>query len=180
MQNYTLSILVENASGVLSQVTRLFSRKGYNINSLAVGKTHDPEISRITVIVPGDELMVKLLTTQLNKMLCVLSVQVLSDGKSVERELILIKVKAADRTVRDEIIQIVNIFRANIIDIGLESLTISQVGDLEKTDAMLNLMEQFGILETVRTGMIALERGANSIYDRNKDKEEYNYGKNVL
>lgn len=180
MEYYTLSILVENASGVLSQVTRLFSRKNYNIHSLAVGETHDPEISRITVSVRCDELMVKLLAAQLSKMLCVLSVQILNDENSVERELILIKVKASDRTVRDEIIQIVNIFRANIIDIGLESLTISQVGDQEKTKAMLNLMEQFGILEVVRTGMIALERGVNSIYDRNKDKEEYNYGKNVL
>lgn len=180
MEHYTLSILVENTSGVLSQVTRLFSRKGYNIDSLAVGETLDPEISRITVIVQGDELVIKLLTAQLSKMLSVLSVQVLSSEDSIQRELVLIKVKAADKAVRDEIIQIANIFRASIIDIGRQALTISHLGDQEKTKAMLNLMDEFGIIEVVRTGMIALERGANSIYDLNKDKEEYNYGKNVL
>lgn len=180
MEYYTLSILVENTAGVLSQVTRLFARKGYNIDSLAVGETHDPEISRITVIVQGDELVIKLLSAQLSKMLNVLSVQVLSDEDSVRRELVLIKVKADNKTVRDEIIQIANVFRASIIDIGRQALTISHLGDKEKTNAMLNLMDEFGILEVARTGMIALERGANSIYDLNKDKEEYNYGKNVL
>jgi len=180
MEKYTLSVLVENSAGVLSQVTRLFSRKGYNIDSLAVGETDDPEISRITIIVLGDDQIMKQLYAQLSKLLPVLSVQILSADNSVERELVLIKVRTNGRTERDEVIQICNIFRASVIDIHLDSLTIALVGDAEKSKAMLNLLGEFGILELVRTGMIALERGASSIYDRNKDKEEYYYGKNVL
>lgn len=180
MAQHTLSILVENAAGVLSQVIRLFSRKGYNIDSLAVGETDNPEISRITVIVKGDDLMVRQITSQLSKLLPVSSVTALSSENSIERELVLVKVAAPNRSARDEVIQIVNIFRANIIDVSMETLTISIVGAGEKTGAILNLLKEFGILEIVRTGMIALERGVSTIYDRNKDKEDYNYGKIVL
>lgn len=180
MEQYKLSILVENSAGVLSQVTRLFSRKSYNIHSLAVGITNDPEVSRITVITFGDELMIKQLSNQLSKLLPVLSVQVLSADNSIERELILAKVRAADKSARDEVIQIVNIFRASILDVGRESLTICIVGNKEKSNALLKLLGEFDILEVARTGMIALERGVSTIYDQNKDKEEYSYGKNVL
>jgi len=180
MELYTLSILVENSAGVLSQVTRLFSRKSYNIHSLAVGVTDDPEVSRITIITMGDELMMKQLSSQLNKLLPVLSVAILSDDNSIERELILVKVKAEDRGTRDEIIQLVSIFRASILDVGCKALTVCIVGNKEKSNALLKLLAEFDILEVARTGMIALERGVNTIYDRNKDEEEYNYGKNVL
>lgn len=180
MQSNTLSILVENSAGVLSQVIRLFSRKGYNIDSLAVGVTTDPEVSRITIVTKGDDLMVKQISSQINKLLPVLSVRVLAVDDAVERELLLVKVKASDRSTRDEIIQLVNVFRASILDIGRETVTVAIVGTHEKSSALLNLLEEFGILEIARTGMIALQRGADTIYDRNRDKEEYDYGKNVL
>jgi len=180
MEQYTLSILVENTAGVLSQVTRLFSRKGYNIESLAVGVTDNPEISRITIIALGNDLMIRQLSNQLSKLLPVISVRVLSDQNSVQRDLVLVKVKTENMAERAEIIQIVDIFRASILDIGRGSLTVAIVGDSEKSGAMLNLLEEFGILEIARTGMVALERGSGTIYDSNKDKEEFSYGKNVL
>ncbi len=177
---YTLAILVENSAGVLSQVSRLFSRKGYNIESIAAGTTQDPNITRITIISVGDELMITQVANQLRKLLPVLSVNVLDDQKSIQRELILVKVKAETREKREEVIQMVNVFRASVLDMSRESLTIAIVGNAEKSKALLNLLDDFGILEIARTGMIALERGSNTIYDQNKEEGEYNYGKNVL
>lgn len=180
MQHHTLSVLVENSAGVLSQVSRLFSRRGYNIESLAVGVTTDPTISRMTIIVNGDDLMATQIASQLRKLQPVISVQQLSSDQSVYRELLLIKVKAETRDKRDEVIQISNIFRANIIDVSRSALTVSITGDTDKTDALLRLLDEFGILEMVRTGIVALERGPYTIYDDNKEKGEFNYGKNVL
>lgn len=180
MKQYTLAVLVENNAGVLSQVSRLFSRKGYNIESLAVGVTDDPAISRITIVMIGDDLVVKQMASQLSKLRPVISVQRLVPGKSVRRELLMIKVKAETREGRDELIQIVNIFRANIIDVSRSTLTVEITGDAEKTGAFLGLLEGFGILELARTGLIALERGQYTIHDDNKEKGEFNYGKNVL
>jgi len=180
MKHNTLSILVENSAGVLSQVIRLFSRKGYNIDSLAVGETHDPAISRITVVLQGDSLAIRQISSQLHKLIPVHSVKVLDPDDSIERELIFVKVKADSRSVRDEIIQLVGVFRAHIIDIDLQTVTVSIVGAGDKSRALLNLLDEFGIMEIARTGMIALERGATTIYDRNKTEEEYDYGKHVL
>ncbi|MDD4714932.1 MAG: acetolactate synthase small subunit [Oscillospiraceae bacterium] len=180
MKQHTLSVLVENNAGVLSQVSRLFSRKGYNIESLAVGVTDDPSVSRMTILMVGDDLMVRQVASQLSKLRPVISVQRLDPGKSVRRELLLIKVKAETREKRDEIIQIVNIFRANIIDVSRSALTVELTGDAEKTGAILALLKEFGILELARTGMVALERGPITIYDDNKEKGEFNYGKDVL
>lgn len=180
LKRHTLSVLVENAAGVLSQVSRLFSRKGYNIESLAVGTTDDPTISRITIEVMGDDQMVEQLMNQLRKLFPVYSVQRLDPERSIRRELVLIKVGAATPEVRNEIIQIANIFRASIIDVSLQSLTLALIGDESKADAMQNLLKTFGILELVRTGMVALERGKYTINDDNKEKGEFNYGKNVL
>ena len=129
---HTLSVLVENTAGVLSQVSRLFSRKGYNIESLAVGTTDDPKVSRITIEIDTDD------------------------------------ASAA---------QIANIFRASIIDVSISSLTIAVIGAESKVDAIQRLLQGFGILEMVRTGMVALERGDSTINDNNKEKGEFNYGK---
>lgn len=180
LQRHTLSVLVENASGVLSQVSRLFSRKGYNIESLAVGTTDDPAVSRITIEVMGDDAMIEQVMNQLRKLFPVYSVQCLIPEQSIRRELVLYKVRAEAPDIRNEIIQIANIFRASIIDVSLGSLTLALIGDESKADAMQKLLESFGILELVRTGMVALERGAYTISDANKEKAEFNLGKNVL
>ena len=177
---HTLSVLVENAAGVLSQVSRLFSRKGYNIESLAVGTTDDPTVSRITIEVMADAAMMDQIMNQLRKQFSVYSVQELLPERSIRRELVMFKVKADTPDIRNEVIQIANIFRASIIDVSLGSLTLALIGDEAKADAIQKLLESFGILELVRTGMVALERGAYTISDENKEKAEFNFGKNVL
>ncbi len=177
---HTLSVLVENASGVLSQVSRLFSRKGYNIESLAVGTPDAPAVSRITIEVMGDNAMMEQLMNQLRKQFSVYSVQELLPQRSIRRELVMFKVKAETSNVRNEIVQIANIFRASIIDVSIKSLTIALIGDESKAEAMQNLLETFGILELVRTGMVALERGAYTISDDNKETTEFNLGKSIL
>lgn len=180
MERQTLAVLVDNESGVLSQVSRLFSRKGYNIESLAVGTTDDPAISRITIEVLADEDRVTLLCNQLRKLFPVHSIKRLAPGHSIRRELVLIKVKAQDNETRNEIIQIANIFRASIIDVSVETLTLAIIGDEEKNDALQDLLAQHGIMELVRTGVVALERGTFTINEDTKVKGEFNYGKNVL
>ena len=177
---YTLSILVKDIPGVLSQVARLFSRKGYNIESIVSGETDKPGITRITIVILADELMIHQITAQCSKLIPVLAVKVLSEETSLQREFSLIKVHAADRNTRDEVIQMANIFRANIIDVSRDTLTVAIFGEKGKTKALTNLLADFGILEIVKTGTLAIERGRSTIYDDNKLKEEYNYGKNVL
>ena len=177
---HTLSVLVENSAGVLSQVSRLFSRKGYNIESLAVGATDDPVVSRITIEVLCDASMIEQIMNQLRKLFPVYSVQELLPERSIRRELVMYKVKAETSDVRNEVIQIANIFRASIIDVSLKSLTLALIGDESKAEAMQGLLEAFGILELVRTGMVALERGAYTIEDDTKEKAEFNLGKNFL
>lgn len=178
---HTLSVLVENAAGVLSQVSRLFSRKGYNIESLAVGTTDDPEVSRITIEVLSDDLQIEQITNQLRKLYSVYSVRLLPPALSIRRELVLIKVKAETREIRNEIIQIANIFRASIIDVSTSSLTLAIIGEESKDNALEKLLTEFGILELVRTGMVALERGEATINDNadNKETNEFGLGKNL-
>ena len=178
----TLSVLVENAAGVLSQVSRLFSRKGYNIESLAVGTTDDPTVSRITIEVMADAAMTEQIMNQLRKQFPVYSVQELRPERSIRRELVMFKVKAETPDIRNEVIQIANIFRASIIDVSLKSLTLALIGDESKAEAMQRLLEAFGILELVRTGMVALERGEATIRNNsgNKVREEFDLGKNIL
>ena len=180
VSRHTLSVLVENAAGVLSQVSRLFSRKGYNIESLAVGTTDDPQVSRITIEVVGDDAATTQIMNQLRKLFCVYSVQELQPDRSIRRELVMFKVKAETADVRNEVIQIANIFRASIIDVSVQSLTLALIGDERKAEAMQKLLEAFGILELVRTGMVALERGAYTISDERKETTEFNLGKNIL
>ena len=174
----TLSVLVDNESGVLSQVSRLFSRKGFNVESLAVGTTDNPAISRMTIEVLANENQTNLMCNQLAKMVPVHSVKLLVPSHSIRRELVLYKVRAKTSEDKNEIIQIANIF--SIIDVYKETLTLSVIGDEKKTDAVQELLADFGIEELVRTGMIALERGKYTIDEDTKEKGEFNYGKDVL
>jgi len=178
-QRQTLAVLVDNEAGVLSQVSRLFSRKGYNIESLAVGTTDDPEVSRITIEVIADEDHTELLCNQLRKLFPVHSVKRLDVSHSIRRELVMIKVKAETSAIRGEIIQIADIFRASVIDVSVSTITVAIIGDEVKNTSFEELLSRHGIMELVRTGVIAVERGANTIDEDTKEKGEFNYGKNV-
>ncbi len=162
MAKHTLSVLVENHAGVLSDVAALFSRRGFNIDSLAVGVTENPDISRMTIVVDGDEYAVEQVSKQLNKLIDVIKVYQLDSKDSVNRELALIKVCTTDDT-RAEIIQITEIFRAKIVDISKSTLTIEISGGIAKVEALQEMLQQFGIKEIVRTGMIAIARGSKSV-----------------
>lgn len=174
---YTLSILVEDTPGVMSQVARLFSRKGYNIESITAGASKEPGKTRISVVALGDDKMMELLANQLRKLLLVISVDVLTAEESVQRELLMVKMEAADKDTREEIIQIVNIFRGSIVEICKDCLTIAVVGTTDKNQAILNMLEDFQILEIARTGSVALERGRGNIHDKDKVGEEYSISK---
>lgn len=158
---HILGVLVENNPGVLSKVSGLFSRRGFNIESLAVGVTEDPAISRMTIVVEGDSYVVEQVTKQLNKLIEVIKVENISQN-SVVRELALIKVNAVNST-RNEIMQIANVFRANIVDISKNYLTIEITGDDQKISALVEMLDEFGIKEMVRTGIIAIDRGNKMI-----------------
>jgi acetolactate synthase-1/3 small subunit len=158
MHKHTLAVTVENKPGVLTRVATLFRRRGYNIDSLTVGTTEDDSISRMTIVVPGDDKIIEQVTKQLYKLVDVIKIIDISQEQAVERELALIKVKA-DNTVRSEIVQIVDIFRARIVDIGRSSLIIEVTGDGNKIDAILDSLQPFGIQELVRTGKVAMVRG---------------------
>ena len=179
-KRHTLAVLVDNEAGVLSQVSRLFSGKGYNIESLAVGTTDDPQVSRITIELLVDDRQIRLVSSQLRKLYPVHSVKLLDQEHSIRRELVLIKVQAATSEIRNEVIQIANIFRASIIDVSVSSITLAVIGDETKAEAIQRLLHEFGILELVRTGMVALERGQYTIDEDTKEKGEFNYGKDVL
>lgn len=163
MSKYTLSVLVENHPGVLSKVSGLFSRRGFNIDSLAVGVADIPGTSRITIVVDGDESTVDQVSKQLEKLIDVRTVKILDSTNSVSRELVMVKVKA-NKGKRSEIVQIVDIFRAKIIDVSPDAVTIEITGDVDKIEAMLAMLEEYGIIELARTGLIALERGKTNIY----------------
>ncbi len=159
MKTKVLSLLVENTSGVLSRVSGMFSRRGYNIDSLSVGVTQDPKYSRMTVVVTGDDKILSQIKNQLDKLEDVVKIIELKDGESVCRELALVKVKA-DKDQRQEIISIANIYRANIVDVSPDSLMIELTGNSGKITAFLHLLEGFEIEELVRTGITGLTRGA--------------------
>ena len=180
ISRHTLAVLVDNEAGVLSRVARLFSGKGYNIDSLAVGTTDDPAVSRMTIELLTDERQARLICSQLRKLICVHSVKRLSAAKSIRRELVLIKVAAPTHEARNEIIQIANIFHASIIDVSTGSLTIALIGDESQAETIQTLLGEIGIMELVRTGMVALERGQYTIDEQTKEKDEFDYGKNVL
>jgi acetolactate synthase-1/3 small subunit len=158
MKKHTLAVTVENQPGVLTRVTNLFRRRGYNIESLAVGETENPSISRMTIVVIGDAKILEQVTKQLYKLVEVIKIVDITEERSVERELVLIKVRA-DNNVRADIVQIVDIFRARIVDIGKTSLIIEVTGDSGKIDAIVESLKPFGIIELVRTGVVAMVRG---------------------
>ena len=158
---HTLVALVEDRPGVLNRVASLFRRRGFNIESIAVGHSEQPGLSRMTVVVGGDSAEVEQVRKQLDKLINVVKVSDITEEDMVARELALIKVKATPST-RSEIIQIVDIFRANIVDVALDSLTVEVTGDEDKVESLLELLRGFGIKEISRTGRIALTRGGAS------------------
>ncbi len=154
---HVLSVLVENKSGVLSRVTGLFSRRGFNIDSLSVGPTEDPTMSRLTVVVDADDVAYEQITKQLHKLISVHKITDLTNDAAIERELVLFKVSAPPER-RNEIIEISNIFRAKIVDVGRNALTIEATGDEAKLKGLEGLFRAYGIKEIVRTGKIAMSR----------------------
>jgi acetolactate synthase I/III small subunit len=159
---HTIAVIVENKSGVLTRIAGLFSRRSFNIDSLSVGATDNPEYSRMTITVHGDRDVLEQVIKQLSKLINVIRVSELEEGESVERELAIIKV-SADKESRSEIMQIVNIFRAKIIDVSHRSMIIEVTGDEEKIDAIVQLLRQFGIKEMARTGKVSMVRGARVV-----------------
>ena len=165
MTKQTISVLVEDEAGVLTRIAGLFARRGFNIESLAVGSAEESGVSRITMVVPGDEKVVEQLIKQLYKLISVLKVQDISQQPCVERELMLIKINA-NASNRAEIIQVAQIFRARVVDLAEEALTLEVVGDPGKIVAIIQMLTKFGIREIARTGKIALvrESGVNTEY----------------
>lgn len=162
MDRIVLSLLVDNTAGVLSRVAGLFSRRGYNIESLTVGVTADPKYSRMTVVSYGDQLVLEQIMKQLGKLEDVHHIKELKEGHSVYRELMMIKVRA-NAAERMAVNAIAEIFRASVVDVGRESMTIMLTGDQSKLDAMINLLEDYEILELARTGLTGLSRGADDV-----------------
>lgn len=158
MEKHTISMLVKNHPGVLSRIAGLFSRRGYNIENLSVGITEDEKISRMTIVVIGDSYIVEQITKQLNKLLEVIKVVVLTPEESVSRGIMLIKVKA-ELDQRTAILQIVDIFRARVIDVSNTSLIIEMTGNQSKQDALVKMLTPFGIMELSKTGLSGLQRG---------------------
>ncbi|WFN36451.1 acetolactate synthase small subunit [Methanomicrobium antiquum] len=160
MKQHIISVLVENKSGVLARVSGLFSRRGFNIESLAVGTCEEPGMSRITIVVYGDDTHIEQVKKQLNKLIDVIKITDITEKDHVERELALIKVHAEPNISRSEVMQIAGIFRAKIIDVGQKTIVLEITGDTEKILAIENLLKPYGILELVRTGRVALQRGS--------------------
>ncbi|MEO6568017.1 MAG: acetolactate synthase small subunit [Opitutaceae bacterium] len=154
---HTISVLVENKFGVLARVSGMFSGRGFNIDSLNVAPTHDLSLSRITTVLKGDEASLDLCIKQLRKLVNVVEVTDFKDGQAVAREMVLVKVRATPQT-RSEIVQIADIFRAKIVNLASDNLIIELTGDDEKVNALLGLLEPFGIVELARTGRLALKR----------------------
>ncbi|WP_105566532.1 acetolactate synthase small subunit [Microbacterium halophytorum] len=165
MSTHVLSLLVEDTPGLLTRVAGLFARRGFNINSLAVGVTEIPGLSRITVVVDVDELPLEQVTKQLNKLVNVLKIVELDPDQSVQREHMLVKVRA-DNSSRSNVIEVVNLFRARIVDYAPDALVIEVTGDQGKVQAFLKAVEPFGIKELAQSGLLALGRGSKSITER--------------
>ena len=165
MSRHTLSVLVENKPGVLTRVAGLFARRGFNIHSLAVGPTEHDDVSRITVVVDVDQLPLEQVTKQLNKLINVLKIVELDPVASVQRELLLVKVRAEGAN-RSSVLEIVELFRAKVVDVAPDALTIEATGDAEKIAALLKVLEPYGLRELVQSGLVALGRGSRSITDR--------------
>lgn len=167
----TISALVQDKPGVLNRVSSMFRRRGFNIASLAVGHSEVPNLSRMTFVVEGDDQVVEQVTKHLHKLIDVIKVSDISEDNVVSRELALIRVKSNVQN-RSEIMQIVDIFRANIVDVAPDSLIIEVTGDEDKIESLQDLLKSFGILEAMRTGTIAMNRGLESRQDKNKPQRQ--------
>jgi acetolactate synthase-1/3 small subunit len=165
MSRHTLSVLVENKPAVLVRIAGLFSRRGFNIDSLAVGPTEHEEISRMTIVVNCEEHPLEQVTKQLNKLVNVLKIVELEQEQAVQRELLLIKVRA-DSESRSKVLETVQLFRAKVVDVALDAVTVEATGNRDKLDALIRVLEPFGIKELVQSGMVAVGRGGRSITDR--------------
>jgi acetolactate synthase I/III small subunit len=165
MSKHTLSILVENKPGILARIAALFARRGFNIDSLAVGPTEHSSVSRMTVVVDVEDQPLEQVTKQLNKLINVIKIVELDPGQAVRRELLLLKVRA-DLESRSHILETVQLFRAKVVDVAADAVTIEATGSTEKLDALLRVLEPFGIRELVQSGVVAVGRGSRSITDR--------------
>ena len=170
MTRHTLSVLVENTPGVLARVAALFSRRGFNIESLAVGPTEQPDVSRMTIVVAVEDLPLEQVTKQLNKLINVLKIVELDDS-AVRREILLVKV-SADASARSQILELVQLFRAKAVDVATDAITIEATGAPDKIEALLRMLEPFGIKELVQSGVVAMARGGRAIGDRNLQSRE--------
>jgi acetolactate synthase I/III small subunit len=162
---HTLSVLVEDKPGVLARIAGLISRRGFNIESLAVGPTERPGFSRMTIVVNADELPLEQVTKQLNKLVNVLKIVELDPASSVRRELLLVKVRTSVDT-RSHVLDTVQLFRAKVVDVAPDAVTIEATGGADKLDAMLRVLEPFGVLELVQSGVVAVGRGSRALRDR--------------
>ncbi|NMM15687.1 MAG: acetolactate synthase small subunit [Cellulomonas sp.] len=169
MTRHTLSVLVENKPGVLTRVAGLFARRAFNIHSLAVGPTEHDDVSRITVVVDVDALPLEQVTKQLNKLINVLKIVELEDASSVQRELMLVKVRA-DTSQRTHVLEVVTLFRAHVVDVVPDAVTVEATGSPAKLAALLAALEPFGVREIVQSGTVAIGRGARSITDRTLER----------
>ncbi len=165
MSRHTLSVLVEDQPGVLARIAGLFSRRSFNIESLAVGPTEHAGISRITIVVNVDEHPLEQVTKQLNKLVNVIKIVELEPAHSVQRELMLVKVRA-DMDTRSHVLETVQLFRAKVVDVSADAVTVEATGNADKLEALLRVLEPFGVRELVQSGMVALGRGGRSITDR--------------
>jgi acetolactate synthase-1/3 small subunit len=165
VSSHTLSVLVENKPGVLARVAVLFARRGFNIDSLAVGPTEHPHISRMTIVVNVEDQPLEQVTKQLNKLVNVLKIVELDPAQSIQRELVLVKVKA-DVDTRSQVLETVQLFRARVVDVAPDAVTIEATGGRDKLEALLRVLEPFGIRELVQSGMVAVGRGSRSMTDR--------------
>ncbi|NUR07852.1 MAG: acetolactate synthase small subunit [Nocardioidaceae bacterium] len=165
MSKHTLSVLVENKPGVLARIAGLFSRRGFNIDSLAVGPTEHAEVSRMTIVVNVEDSPLEQVTKQLNKLVEVIKIVELDNSASVSRELLLVKVKA-DAATRGQVLEVVQLFKAKVVDVAADAVTIQLVGNTDKLEDFLAIVEPFGVRELVQSGMVAIGRGSRSITDR--------------
>jgi acetolactate synthase I/III small subunit len=165
MTNHTLSVLVENKPAVLVRIAALFARRGFNIDSLAVGPTEHEEISRMTIVVNCEEHPLEQVTKQLNKLVNVLKIVELEPSQAVQRELVLIKIRA-DADTRSKVLETVALFRAHVVDVAVDAVTVEATGGSDKLEALVRVLEPFGIKELVQSGTIAVGRGGRSITDR--------------
>jgi acetolactate synthase-1/3 small subunit len=165
VSTHTLSVLVENKPGVLARIAGLFSRRGFNIDSLAVGPTEHPEVSRMTIVVNVETSPLEQVTKQLNKLVEVIKVVELDGAASVSRELLLVKVKA-DAATRGQVLEIVQLFRAKVVDVAPDAVSVQVVGNTDKLADFLTMVEPFGVRELVQSGVVAIGRGSRSISER--------------